>query len=243
MFVFGRLKPPLSSKWTSASVCKRSLSCTNPRLLSIRLSGCARVLLSRFFSLHMYLGLTLFPSVPLTRWFSLHSLRLDFSPHCFTLSQFASSFFPQWVSYKVTSRRPLSTQTKPGQSVPWYKDNKFALNLIFCLSIHPLFSLEHNSPCVCELFESLNVSFWWGLNFFHLLWPVHCYSKTDSSSSLAGLRQQCPRTDIQTFSERKVCSFAEMLSHSVYPPKKADMCDTNVDLSEHGTEKKNKNST
>lgn len=187
----------------------------------------------------MYLGLPLFPSVPLTRWFSLHSLRLDFSPHCFTLSQFASSFFPQWVSYKVTSHRPLSTQTKPGQSVPWYKDNKFALILIFFLSIHPLFSLEHNSPCVCELFEGLNFSFWWGLNFFHLLWPAHCYSRTDSSSSLAGLRQQFPRTDIQTFFERKVCSFAEMLSHSAYLQKKADMCDTNVDLSEHGTEKKN----
>lgn len=90
--------------------------------------GCVRVFLSRLLSLHMSLGLPLPLSVPLTRWFSLQGLRLDFSPHCFTFSQFASSFFPQWVSYKVTSRRPSSThrQSPASQSpdtktinLPW----------------------------------------------------------------------------------------------------------------------------
>lgn len=130
---------------------------------------------------YVSLGLPLSPSVPLTRWFSLQGLRLDFSPRCFTFSQFASSFFPQRVSYKVASRSPLSVHRhSPAHVIP----RQYIcpdLNLLPFSASPSIFSLEHNSPCVSELF-SPGV-----LNFFHRLRPTVIPERC-SSSSLAALR-------------------------------------------------------
>lgn len=174
------------------------------------------------------LGLPLSPSVPLTRWFSLQSSRLDFSPRCFTFSQFASSFFPQRVSYKVTSRRPLSVHRhSPAHVIPRQcicPD----LNLLPFSASPSIFSLDnkHNSPCVSELFSP------GGLNFFHRLRPAHCYSRTVQQLQLGSsqaLTQQCPRTDIQTFSKCNVCSLAaETLQCSTDLQEKKQTCVTQM---------------